>query len=695
MKASLTTKLGFVLGEGTARAVKRAFGYETVEELLRHYPRKIVPNGQLTELAHLAVDDHVTVLARIISFRHHKFGPGGRKMRTEVIISDGADELQLTIFNKPWLFSKIQGGELGLFAGTVSSYRGQLQLTQPDMQLIHDEEQAESSRMLRAFLPIYPATTRLSSWKIAECIDLALDALGDITDPIDTRVRADYVDLQDAFVQLHRPNSVEEFRSAMERFIFEEAFVLQAALAQRQITSERDPATPRPVVADQLRERFLRDLPFRLTQGQENVRAVIEGDLAQTHPMHRLLQGEVGSGKTVLALSAMLQVVDCGGQAALLAPTEVLAHQHFRSFSASVGDLVQIDLLTGSLGAAQKRAVKERIANGQTNIVVGTHALIQEDVEFADLGLVVIDEQHRFGVEQRAALTMKSATRPHVLVMTATPIPRTVALTAFGDLDTSELRELPAGRQEIQTVLVSLMKEPGWFSRIWERAREEVQAGSQVYVLCSRIGEGDDEGETQSVVSTYERLISGPLRGIDVAMLHGQLDAKEKDRVMADFAANRVSVLVATTVIEVGIDVPNSTLMVILDADRFGLAQLHQLRGRVGRGTKPGLCLLVTNAEPDSEAIERLSILTSSNDGFEIARKDLTYRREGDVLGTHQSGVRSNLRLLSVVDHESVIIQAHELAEQLVRSDPDLVAHPELARLIRDLNEAERYLEKT
>jgi ATP-dependent DNA helicase RecG len=436
--------------------------------------------------------------------------------------------------------------------------------------------------------------------------------------------------------------------------------------------------------------------------------------------MYRLLQGEVGSGKTVVALRAMLVVADSGGQAALLAPTEVLAQQHFRSIRDLLGPLAaagqlgaaegatRVALLTGSQSGSERRAALDEAADGTAGIVVGTHALLQEMVKFADLGLVVIDEQHRFGVQQRDALRAKGATPPHVLVMTATPIPRTVAITVYGDLETSVLRELPVGRAGIETAIVPRVEKPAWWQRTWRRVREEVAAGHQAYVLCPRIGgdAGDDDAQSgeedsagrpaMSVLDMRPELIAGPLHGLRVAELHGRLPPDAKDDVMRRFAAGQIDVLVATTVIEVGVDVPNATAMVILDADRFGVSQLHQLRGRVGRGTAPGVCLLVTDAPTGTPARQRLEAVEKTLDGFELARLDLEQRREGDVLGEAQSGRRKSLRLLSLLQDETLILAAREEATRLVEADPDLQAHPVLAAaLARALDETRaEFLEK-
>jgi ATP-dependent DNA helicase RecG len=480
-------------------------------------------------------------------------------------------------------------------------------------------------------------------------------------------------------------------------------------------------------------------LPFALTDGQRAIGEVVEAELAQPHPMNRLLQGEVGSGKTVVALRAMLRVVDSGGQAALLAPTEVLAQQHYRSISAMLGDLASggmlagllggaaegttIALLTGSMPKAARADAMSRMVTGEAGIVIGTHALLEEKVMFADLGLVVVDEQHRFGVEQRAALTDKAGWPPHVLVMTATPIPRTVAMTVFGDLEVSTLSELPAGRAPIQTNVVPLAEHPGWIERVWTRVREEVEKGHQAYVVCPRItGDEQEEGDRDvidmmeeefvdtpqarsardrpplnSVTEAVERLRAGPLSGVRVEMLHGRLPPDEKDRVMRAFAAGEIDVLVSTTVIEVGVDVANATTMVLLDADRFGISQLHQMRGRVGRGGLPGLCLLVSYAEHGTPSRERLDAVASTTDGFELSRLDLGQRREGDVLGRSQSGFRSSLTTLRVLRDEDTIVAARAAAIGLLERDPDLAEAPELAAAVAEMERSRQsdFMEKS
>ena len=541
--------------------------------------------------------------------------------------------------------------------------------------------------------------------------------------------------LAEAIRAAHLPLEDEDWKRARQRLKWDEAFVIQTALAQRRRIAAALPAMPRPAGPGGLAAAFDATLPFMLTEGQQAAGLTISTDLSCAHPMHRLLQGEVGSGKTVIAVRAMLQVVDAGGQAALLAPTEVLAQQHYRSVSDLLGPLGQsgrlgaadkstrVALLTGALGAASRREALLDAASGAAGIVIGTHALLEERVQFADLGLVVVDEQHRFGVEQRDLLREKAQDgRPHVLVMTATPIPRTVAMTVYGDLDVSTLSELPAGRSPIATHVVPAADKPRYLERAWERVREEVERGQQGYVVCPRIG-GDEEAGGHpdddgiepgqdaapppgspgtpgrpplAVLDLAPALEQGPLKGLRLGVLHGRLRPEDKDRIMRDFAAGTIDVLVATTVVEVGVDVPNATTMVVMDAERFGVSQLHQLRGRVGRGTVPGLCLLVTEAADGSKSRERLEAVATTLDGFRSSRLDLEQRREGDVLGAAQAGRRSSLRLLTLLRDEDLIGQARREATALVDGDPGLDRHPGLAAAISELlgpDQAE-YLEK-
>jgi len=728
------------IGGASATSLAKAFGMKTVEDLLRHYPRRYAQRGELTDIGSLQVGEHVTVMAEVekVSTRRLRDRKG---TLVEVVVTDGRGHLSLTFFNKPWLSESMRPGRRGLFSGKVGEFRGARQLTQPDHVLLPDGDDADSDAIAafaRPLIPVYGATGSVPSWRVARAIDTVLDTLDvpDDDDPLPEVVRRakSLLPLRDALLAIHRPDSPDDVHRGRQRLQWDEAFALQVVLAQRRTQARALPAVARAEVGDGLLATFDRTLPFELTAGQREVGAVLSADLAGDHPMHRLLQGEVGSGKTVCALRAMLAVVDAGGQAALLAPTEVLASQHARSIRGLLGPLAlagtlggavegtRVALLTGSLSTARRREAMLDAASGAAGIVIGTHALLQEGVQFADLGLVVIDEQHRFGVEQRAALAAKSmsGTRPHVLVMTATPIPRTVAMTVFGDLDVSTLAELPAGRSPIASHVVPVSEQPALLSRAWQRIREEVEKGHQAYIVCPRIGEAaadddaeaiddepvDDDGVSPdrderraplAVLDVAPRLAEGPLAGLRIGILHGRLTPDDKDDVMRRFAAgpgapDGIDVLVSTTVIEVGVDVPNATVMVVMDAERFGVSQLHQLRGRVGRGAAPGLCLLVTESPEGSPARERLAAVASTTDGFELSRVDLLTRREGDVLGASQSGRRSSLRLLSVLRDEDVIVAARESATALVADDPTLAGHPALARAVAALvddNQAE------
>jgi ATP-dependent DNA helicase RecG len=721
-------KLATVAGKHAPK-IEKAFGYRTVGDLLQHYPRRWVDKGSLSDLGSIEPDEFVTVIARVIGATQHTYGDrrrGGVAYRLEVVVATEDSQITLTFFDKQrhvadWRRRQVARGRTGLFSGKVGTFRGQLQLTNPQTQMFGGEDDAETEwEKIPQLITIYPATAAVQSWQLSEAISLALDLVHEVPETLPQEVRRahGFVSARQALEGLHRPESWAEKGAAENRLRFDEAFVTQTVLAQRRAALLALDARPRTGRDGGLLDRFDERLPFELTAGQQEVSRAVLDDLAVGHPMHRLLQGEVGSGKTVVALRAMLRVVDSGGQAALLAPTEVLAQQHHRSITAMLGDLAQggmlggagdgtqVALLTGSLGAVARREAMLDAASGSAGIVIGTHALLEDKVQFADLGFVVVDEQHRFGVEQRAALTAKSGgTPPHVLVMTATPIPRTVAMTVFGDLETSTLAELPAGRAPIQTNVVPLAEAPAWLDRAFQRVREEVAKGHQVYVVCPRIS-GDDDTATgageedarplAAVEEVAPALAEGALRDLRLEVLHGRLPSDRKDEVMRGFAAGEVDVLVSTTVIEVGVDVANATMMVVLDADRFGVSQLHQLRGRVGRGGLPGLCLLVTQAPEGSPARDRLEAVAATTDGFELSRVDLEQRREGDVLGVSQSGRRSSLRLLHVLEHEDVIVEAREVASRLVADDPGLEDHPVLADQVRRLHDAEQadYLEK-
>ncbi|MGH3663113.1 MAG: ATP-dependent DNA helicase RecG [Micromonosporaceae bacterium] len=785
--ATLDSPLKTVLGAKTAKALSRGLQLETVEDLLYHFPRRYAERGEHTDIGSLQVGEHVTVMGQVrrVSTRRMRQRRGSL---LEVHVGESGTNrvLTLTFFNQAWRERELSVGRWGLFAGKVTEFRGKRQLNQPDYQLLADTsldaDQAaeELEEFAGALIPVYPATSSTPTWTIARCVRVALDTLQPPPDPLEgLNAGARLVGLAQALHDIHRPTSRQALGAARTRLKWDEAFALQVTLVQRKVAAAQFPATPRPLRTDGLVAAFDQRLPFTLTDGQRAVGKQIAEDLAQSHPMHRLLQGEVGSGKTLVALRAMLQVVDSGGQAALLAPTEVLANQHFRSVCEMLGPMGQagqlgaaeeaaaVALLTGGQPAAVRRQALAKVASGEAGLVVGTHALLYEGVEFADLGLVVVDEQHRFGVEQREALRAKAneARRPHTLVMTATPIPRTVAMTVYGDLETSALTELPAGRSPISTHVVPAADKPHFMERAWRRLREEVAAGHQAYVVCPRIGDGesgadragdgefsngptdggpndnagelgpadteldvepDDQGgegdggqrrrPPLAVLDVAPMLVGGrrnladptgdasptpedvsaPLQGLRVAVLHGRLPAEEKDAVMREFAAGRLDALVATTVIEVGVDVPNATMMVIMDADRFGVSQLHQLRGRVGRGAHPGLCLLVSEAQEGAPARERLDAVASTLDGFRLAELDLEQRREGDVLGESQSGRRTQVRLLSLLRDAELIREARAEAIDLVAADPQLHKHPALADAVATLVSDERaeYLEK-
>ncbi len=719
--------LRLVIGDKAAKRLAAALDLRTVGDLLGYYPRRYDKRGELTDLAGLHDGEYVTVQAEVasVSVRRMHNRPG---TIFEAIVTDGHGRLTLTFFGRgrqDWREQELRPGARGLFSGQVSSFRGKRQLTHPEYEMLGaGPAGARAAEFAAELIPVYRATSQIQSWKIADSVRIALDVLDVPDDPLPTEIRALHglAGYADALRGIHRPIDHGDVHRAVTRLKWDEAFALQVLLAQRRRAAASYTAIPRPPVEGGLLSEFDAELPFELTVGQQLAGAIIADDLAREHPMHRLLQGEVGSGKTIIAVRAMLQVVDAVGQAVLLAPTEVLAQQHYRSISSLLGPLgmagqlggaehaTRLTLLTGSLGAVARRTALLAAASGGAGIIIGTHALLEDRVQFADLGLVVIDEQHRFGVEQRDALRDKAGDgRPHVLVMTATPIPRTVAMTVFGDLDVSTLTELPAGRSPISTHVVPVAERPHYLTRTWERIAEEVAAGRQAYVVCPRIGgdgsggedmTGDDEGNGVrppiAVLDLATELSAGPLAGLRLAVLHGRLPPDEKDKVMLAFADGQVDVLVTTTVVEVGVDVPNAVVMVIMDADRFGVSQLHQLRGRVGRGADPGLCLLVTEVPEASPGRERLDAVASTLDGFALSRIDLAQRREGDVLGTAQAGRKSSLKLLRLLEDEDLIGQAREEATKLVDADPALAGEPGLAEAVRALIDLERaaFLEK-
>ncbi len=740
-----------VLSTRSGKPFADGLGLVTVADLMHHLPRRYESFREPTPLGRLPEGEHVTVVARVKSGTARRARSGS--FVVQVTVTDGRDDLQLAFFAKreymaQHVLAQLPVGSLALFDGKVGRYNQQPQLAHPRYErLPEDATEADAQARAERLMPIYPASAKLPSWKIAKAVATLLPMVvsDGVPDPLPEELLSGrgWPSAAEALVLIHRPTDRDEVRRAQDRYRFEEAFVLQVALARRRAQSAAMPATPRTGRHAGLLAAFDERLPFELTAGQVAVGAAVAADLAREHPMHRLLQGEVGSGKTVVALRAMLTVVDAGGQAALLAPTEVLAVQHHRSITAMLGGLAdagmlpldgggpdddttaavatRVALLTGSLSAAARRQALTDTASGEAGIVVGTHALLQEAVDFDDLGLVVVDEQHRFGVEQRDALRAKSLRTPHLLVMTATPIPRTVAMTVFGDLETSTLTEVPAGRQPVVTHVVP-EDNPAWVQRAWARVREEVDAGRQAFVVCPRIGgDGSEVDGTvdvlevldaierrgpvepparrppRAVLDVVEELAEVPaLAGLRIEVLHGRMPSDEKDAVMRRVTDGEVDVLVATTVIEVGVDVPNASVMVVVDADRFGVSQLHQLRGRIGRGAHPGVCLLVCGEDAREPARDRLAQVAATRDGFELSRLDLENRREGDVLGSAQSGWRSSLRLLRVTTDEDVIVDARREAAALVAQDPDLAEHQVLSRHIARLLDPERevYLER-
>jgi ATP-dependent DNA helicase RecG len=679
------TPLTGALGDKTAKALDKQFGIKTVADLLLHFPRRYSKRGELTDFSLLPIGEVVTVVGQVQSTNQRSM-KGRKGSIFEVVLGDGNGQLTLAFFNQTWRQAELHAGVQGLFSGKIGAFSGKLQLTHPDYELFDAEiidQQAKAWAELP--IPIYRATGTLSSWRIQKAIEKVLDAGNSVKElmPLELLEKQKLVTLKAAIEMIHRPKKDSDWEKATKSLKFHEAMLLQLGLLERRKKAEKEQASVYESGA--LLFKFDASLPFALTQGQLAAGGEIAADLAQGHPMNRMLQGEVGSGKTVVALRAILAVAESGGQSALLAPTEVLASQHFRSIVQALGPAVAkelgVRLLTGQLPLAARKKTLLDMASGNCRLVIGTHALLSDNVSFFDLGLVIIDEQHRFGVGQREALKSKAKHSPHSLVMTATPIPRTLAVTVFGDLDVSSLRELPKGRQPIATHVVEITRKD-LVARVWERVSEEVSSGRQAFVVCPKIDsqqveesgtgpemellESEAGPEPASVTSVFASLENNKLlAGIRIGLLHGRMSSKEKDEIMDQFESGELQVLVATTVIEVGVNVPNASTMVVLDADRFGLSQLHQLRGRVGRGEHAGLCLLVSGVQPETLAAQRLDALSKISDGFELSEIDLDLRGEGDVLGNSQSGGRSSLQLLRVVRDAKLIQEVRPLAIEL------------------------------
>ena len=736
---SLSDRLTYLVDAKSGRLLDELFGIRTVDDLLRHYPRGYTEGATQRGTGEQAPDEgqHITLVDTITDTESFPMKKDRKRWVHRIILGSGRSKVTATFFNANYIKKDLTKDTKVMLSGEVGYYRGAMQLTHPaflileapdgkthgtkSLKKIADASHAVSSEEVTSayegrFFAIYPASAKMQSWDIFACVRQVLDVLDPVADPLPAELRDELglIAEDEALRAIHLSENEHERRLARERLTFDEALGLQWALVARRHGELSESGPPAPPRSDGLAAQLLGRLPFQLTAGQREVLDVLSDGLAATRPMNRLLQGEVGSGKTIVAVLTMLQMVDAGYQCALLAPTEVLAAQHLQSVRDVLGPLAmggqlggadnatRVALLTGSMTAAQKKQIRSEVAGGQVGIVIGTHALLQEAMEFRNLGMVVVDEQHRFGVEQRDQLRAKArpGITPHLLVMTATPIPRTVALTVYGDLETSTLRELPRGRQPITTSVIFVEDKPAWLDRAWQRIIEEVADGRQVYVVAPRIDESDDadkqEGARPSATAEdlHARLRSKELANLRLGLMHGRLPADEKDAAMAAFRAGEIDVLVCTTVIEVGVDVPNATVMLVMDADRFGISQLHQLRGRIGRGEHPSLCLLASWVPPGSAAGRRLRAVAETMDGFALADLDLKERKEGDVLGRNQSGRAITLRLLSLADHGTFIEAARDFCVQAYAEDP---SNPELALTAARFTNTDRieYLDKT
>ncbi|STC70330.1 ATP-dependent DNA helicase RecG [Corynebacterium pilosum] len=691
-----TRQLGEVLPLPQARKITKHLGYTECQELLEHYPRRYLHYGSSQGLLSAAEGDAISFMGTIVDVT--RLYPKG-KFLLKITLDDGTSRLEATYFNAHYLDKLLTVGTRLMVTGTLKFFRGTPQLSHPDYVLLDGSGKASGALLQlgkfgdlgamlasRDFLPVYPAVKNASTWTIMGAVHAILESIPPLDEPLGDTPDG-FIPFDDALRQVHEPGHAGP-AEAIRRLKYNEAMSIALVMALRRKDSTQDTAPALPRVESRDQDGMLRGLPFPLTRGQQQVVSELSDDLSRTRPMMRLLQGEVGSGKTIVALLAMLQAIDNGKQCALLAPTEVLAMQHARSLQLTLMDAavpVRVVALTGSMGAKQKQEALLAIVTGEADIVVGTHALIQDSVDFFDLGFVVVDEQHRFGVEQRDQLRTKNERyTPHMLVMTATPIPRTIAMTVFADLEVSTLRELPGGRKPIQSSVVPEFL-PKWVARGWEKIREEVYAGHQAYVVCPRI-EGDG-----GVLEVAAHLRATEFAGLTVGVLHGRMKGEDKDTIMKDFAAGGIDVLVSTTVIEVGVDVPNATVMLIRESESFGISQLHQLRGRVGRGGHKSLCLFHTLADEHTPQFNRVAAVAGTADGFELAELDLAARSEGDVLGTSQSGTQRRLRLLSLSKDFEIIYRANTDAEAFVDK------HPERARaLIADLEQEDlEYLEKS
>ncbi len=750
--ATLDDRLDRVLGRKAAQQLGEHFGISTVDDLLRHYPRGYNEGMTVRREDDEApqAGEHITLVDLITDTdcgpmrqRANQKNSGKKNYNNEwlrITLGHQRPPVTATFFHAKFLKKDLTEGTRVMLSGEVEFYKGRMQLTHPAFLILDPTKPrsvgtkslasiADTSKKIdgvldlsafeRPYFPIYPACAKVQSWDIYACVRQVLDVLDPVADPIPESLLRQHnlMSEDEALRAIHLAETDAERRRARDRLTLDEAVGLQWALVQRRHGEQAESGPPAPRRTGGLMDALLGQLPFELTQGQREVLDELSAELTTTRPMNRLLQGEVGSGKTIVALMAMMQMIDAGYQCALMAPTEVLAAQHARSIREILGPLAlggqlggidgatRVALLTGSMSQAQKQEVRSQVTAGEAGIVIGTHALLQEAVEFNRLGMVVVDEQHRFGVEQRDRLRAKAPAdiTPHLLVMTATPIPRSLALTFYGDLQTSTLRELPRGRQPITTNTIFVAEHSTWIDRAWRRIIDEVRAGRQAYVVAPRIDETDDSGNAQgvppaiTVVQLFGRLRSRELAALRLGLMHGRLPADEKDAVMNAFRAGDIDVLVCTTVIEVGVDVPNATVMLVMDADRFGISQLHQLRGRIGRGAHPSLCLLHSRMASGSRAGERLTAVAGTLDGFKLADLDLAERREGDVLGRNQSGRAIGLKLLSLAEHRELLESAREFCEFVDAEDHHLTQHPGLATLAARFTDTDRieYLDKS
>ena len=672
------------IGPEKAQALADQFGIDSVLGLLTHYPRRYLDRTNQVTIRDLKLGEEALVLGRVERVNSRRTQGRPPKMLVTVEVGDGTGRLKVTFFNQGWRAKQLRPGMEATFFGKVDTYRGDRQMTNPVVDLVGDR----TGRIV----PVYAQSdkARIYTWDLARWIEESLRRAEGFLDPVPDWVldRFDMIDRTAAFRGIHLPESGEEHKEARRRLVLDELLRLQLALVERKRHLERTTPGITHAPPGELVARFWERLPFERTPDQRRAVDEISADLAKPFPMHRLLQGDVGSGKTVVGVAALLVAVEGGHQGAFMAPTEVLAEQHATGIRALVDGMVvgdagatlfgarplRVELLTNRVAAADRRRILADLASGQVDIAIGTHALIQDAVEFSSLGVVVIDEQHRFGVEQRAALRDKAGGEavPDVLVMTATPIPRTAAMTVYGDLDVTVITSRPAGRQPITTTWARSEDDE---AEVWAAVRREVESGRQAYVVCPLIEESE-KLEARSAEDTFARLEADELKGLHLGLLHGRLTPGEKDATMQRFRERKLDVLVATTVIEVGVDVPNATVMVILDADRFGIAQLHQLRGRVGRGSDRSWCYLVSPSEtPEAEA--RLGALVKSTDGFELAEVDLDLRGEGTIMGERQKG-RNDLKLASLRRDKEWVTHAREVAFEIVDGEGGLKAHPDL-----------------